>query len=50
MISYTYDAIGKRTSMTVSGQPAVNYTYDANSRLISVVGAGLVPAQLTTGV
>ncbi|HAM50579.1 MAG TPA: hypothetical protein DCP92_07725 [Nitrospiraceae bacterium] len=32
-ISYTYDAIGRRTSMTVLGQPVVNYSYDADSRL-----------------
>jgi len=35
-ISYTYDAIGKRTSMTVAGQPTVNYSYDANSRLTNL--------------
>jgi YD repeat-containing protein len=29
-VSYTYDAAGRRTSMTVTGQPTVNYTYDAN--------------------
>ena len=46
-ISYEYDAIGRRTSMTVAGQPAVNYTYDANGRLTSVVGAGLAPAQIS---
>jgi RHS repeat-associated protein len=32
-INYTYDNIGRRTSMTVAGQPAVTYTYDAGSRL-----------------
>lgn len=32
-ISYAYDAIGRRTSMTVAGQPAVNYSYDAGGRL-----------------
>ncbi len=35
-ISYTYDTIGKRTSMTVTGQPTVNYGYDANSRLTDI--------------
>ncbi len=35
-ISYTYDAIGRRTSMIVSGRPAVNYSYDANGRLIQI--------------
>jgi len=32
-VNYTYDAIGRRTSMTVTGQPAVNYGYDAGGRL-----------------
>ncbi len=32
-ISYTYDALGRRESMTVAGQPTVAYLYDANSRL-----------------
>ncbi len=35
-IDYTYDAIGRRTSMTVAGQPAVNYSYDASSRLTGI--------------
>jgi YD repeat-containing protein len=35
-ISYSYDAIGRRTSMTVAGQPTVNYEYDANSRLTGI--------------
>jgi RHS repeat-associated protein len=35
-INYDYDAIGRRTKMTVAGQPEVNYSYDANSRLINV--------------
>ena len=32
-VSYTYDAIGRRTSMTIAGQPTVNYTYDADNHL-----------------
>jgi YD repeat-containing protein len=40
-ISYTYDAAGRRTSMTVAGQPTVTYTYDAN-RLASVTQASSV--------
>ncbi|MBI4684007.1 MAG: hypothetical protein HY755_02285 [Nitrospirae bacterium] len=36
-ISYAYDAIGRRTAMTVAGQPDVNYTYDVNSRLTGIV-------------
>jgi RHS repeat-associated protein len=39
-ISYTYDSIGRRTSMTVDGQPTVNYAYDANSRLTDVIASG----------
>lgn len=35
-MSYTYDTIGRRTSMTVAGQPTVNYSYDANSRLTDI--------------
>jgi RHS repeat-associated protein len=36
VISYTYDAIGRRTSMTIAGQPAVNYQFDSNSRLSGI--------------
>jgi RHS repeat-associated protein len=36
VISYTYDEIGRITSMTVSGQPTVNYTYDDAGRLINI--------------
>lgn len=32
-VSYVYDNAGRRTSMTVTGQPAVNYTYDNANRL-----------------
>jgi len=35
-ISYTYDALSRRTSMTVAGQPTVNYSYDANNRLTGI--------------
>ncbi len=35
-ISYTYDAIGRRASMTVAGQPTVNYSYDDNNRLTDI--------------
>jgi YD repeat-containing protein len=35
-ISYTYDNIGRRTSMTVTGQPTVNYSYDENGRVTSI--------------
>jgi len=36
-IRYSYDRIGRRTSMTASGQAAITYVYDANSRLRQVV-------------
>jgi len=39
-VSYTYDVLGRRTQMTVSGQPAVTYAYDPNSRLTGVVQNG----------
>ena len=35
-ISYTYDVLGRRTSMQVAGQPAVNYQYDAVGRLTGI--------------
>lgn len=35
-IDYTYDVIRRRTSMTVAGQPVVNYTYDDASRLTKI--------------
>ena len=35
-VSYTHDSIGRRTSMTVAGQPTVNYSYDSDNRLVSV--------------
>lgn len=43
-VNYTYDAIGRRSSMTVTGQPAVNYGYDAGGRLndINTLIAGVV--------
>jgi RHS repeat-associated protein len=39
-IAYTYDALGRRTSMTVAGQPTVNYQYDAAGRLTGVQQGG----------
>ncbi len=35
-IDYTYDAIGRKTSMTVAGQEPVTYQYDANGRLTDI--------------
>ncbi len=40
-ISYEYDALGRRTKMTVAGQPTVNYSYDSDSRLTGISGWGL---------
>jgi RHS repeat-associated protein len=37
-ISYTYDAIDRRTGMTVTGQPQVAYAYDNDSRLTTITG------------
>lgn len=42
-VNYTYDADGRRASMTVAGEPAVTYGYDDAGRLTSlsrVVGSG----------
>ncbi|MFQ5657522.1 MAG: RHS repeat-associated core domain-containing protein, partial [Candidatus Methylomirabilales bacterium] len=36
-ITYGYDALGRRTTMTVDGQPPVGYSYNANSRLTQIV-------------
>jgi YD repeat-containing protein len=42
-LSYTFDLAGRRTSMTVAGQPTVTYGYDAAHRLTSVTqGAAVV--------
>ena len=35
-VDYTYDNASRRTSMTVAGQPAVNYTYDNANRLTQI--------------
>lgn len=48
-ILYEYDALGRRTSMTVAGQPTVNYQYDSNSRLINV-GATLSGRPMDFGI
>jgi len=32
-INYAYDVVGRRASMIVTGQPAVNYGYDSGGRL-----------------
>jgi RHS repeat-associated protein len=35
-ITYAYDAVGRRTAMTVAGQPTVSYGYDDADRLTSL--------------
>lgn len=35
-MSYTYDAAGSRTSMTIGGQSTVNYSYDNANRLTEI--------------
>ena len=35
-ISYTYDAAGRRSTMTVQGQPTVSYTWDVANRLTKI--------------
>ena len=35
-IDYTYDANGRRASMTMAGEPAVNYAYDDAGRLTGI--------------
>ena len=38
-ISYQYDPLGRRTTMTVPGQSATSYAYDAASRLTGITQA-----------
>jgi RHS repeat-associated protein len=40
-VGYEYDALGRRTSMTVAGQPVVSYSYDANSHLTGITRSSL---------
>ncbi len=35
-VDYTYDKVGRRLTMTVAGQPIVNYVYDAAGRMTSL--------------
>lgn len=37
MVSYQYDAIGRRTTMTVNGQTPISYGYDTDSRLTTIM-------------
>jgi RHS repeat-associated protein len=42
-VSYSYDAAGRRTSMTVGGQAPVNYAYDDDNRVVQIAqGASTV--------
>ncbi len=45
-ISYVYDALGRRTTMTVDGQSPVTYSYDAASRLRTITQAPLTPVTI----
>lgn len=36
VLDYIYDDAGRRTSMTVTGQPTINYTYDNDDRLTQI--------------
>lgn len=36
-ISYAIDSVGRRTTMTVAGQPTITYAYDGNNRLTQLV-------------
>src|SRR5262249_60211031 len=35
-VSYTYDAASRRASMTVLGQPTINYSYDQADRVTQI--------------
>lgn len=41
-VAYAYDALGRRTTMTVSGLAPVTYQYDAASRLVQVTWGSFV--------
>ena len=45
-VSYQYDALGRRTQMTVSGLSPVAYSYDAASRLRTIAQAPLNPVDI----
>jgi YD repeat-containing protein len=47
-LSYTYDADGRRATMTVAGQPVVTYAYDDAHRLTSITQGTSVVASPTT--
>ena len=43
-VSYAYDAAGRMTTMTATGQPNTAYAYDAADQLTSIVRAGTTVA------
>src|SRR5262249_32890439 len=43
-VSYAYDAAGRRTAMTVAGQPQVAYVYDRADQLIKIAQGTLSAA------
>jgi RHS repeat-associated protein len=45
-LGYQYDSLGRRTTMTVSGQSPVTYAYDAASRLRTITQAPLTPVDI----
>ncbi len=45
-VSYQYDALGRRTEMTVGGQAPVMYTYGPSSRLRTITQAPLNPVRI----
>jgi YD repeat-containing protein len=45
-VAYQYDALGRRTQMTVNDLSPVPYTYDANSRLLTITQAPLNTADI----
>lgn len=45
-VTYTYDDVGRRTSMTAVGQPPTIYTYDASSMLRTITQVPLNPVTI----
>jgi RHS repeat-associated protein len=37
VVQYTYNALGRRTLMSVTGQPLTTYSYDGNARLTQIL-------------
>ncbi len=48
-VGYAYDTAGRRTTMTLAGQPTVSYDYDLADRLTAITqGAAWSPSPTTT--